>query len=333
MTAVLLGCVKTKLDHHAEARDLYRSPLWRARRRYAEASGLPWLILSAKHGLVDPDSVLRPYDLALSDLRASERREWGERVVDSLLERFGDLEGATFEIHAGAVYRDAVEAPLAQRRGRVTVPLMGLSLGRQLGWYSRRAASARRQRATSAEVARALRDLDGAPKRIAARDWPDGLHGLDQVGMYSWWVDAPGARDLSRGLGHRVRSGRIYAGQTGATKWPSGKTGRATLASRIGRNHLRGRVRGSTFRLTLASALADPLDLVSESRNLDSASEQRLSAWMREHLQVAVHPFSEPDALSHLEDHVLAKLDPPLNLDGMQPTLLREALSRKRRAF
>jgi hypothetical protein len=52
---------------------------------------------------------------------------------------------------------------------------------------------------------------------------------------------------------------------------------------------------------------------------------------MRDHLQVAVHPFSEPDALGDLEHHVLAMLDPPLNLDGMRPTPLREALSRKRR--
>jgi hypothetical protein len=59
-TAILLGCVKTKRDHRAKARDLYCSPLWRARRSYAEANGPPWLILSAKHGLVEPnrDSIL-----------------------------------------------------------------------------------------------------------------------------------------------------------------------------------------------------------------------------------------------------------------------------------
>jgi hypothetical protein len=151
--------------------------------------------------------------------------------------------------------------------------------------------------------------------------------------MYSSWVDAAGARDLSCGLGQRVRAGRIYAGQTGATKWPSGTTGRATLASRIGGNHLRGRIRGSTFRLTLAAALADPLGFVSESKNLDRASEQRLSVWMREHLRLAVHRFPERDALGDLEHHVLAKLDPPLNLDGMSLTPLREALSLRRKAL
>ena len=81
------------------------------------------------------------------------------------------------------------------------------------------------------------------------------------AGLYSWWTDAAGAHDLSDGLGHLVPEGLIYAGQTGATKWPSGKVPNSTLAGRIRGNHLRGRVRGSTFRLTLAAALFLSLDL------------------------------------------------------------------------
>ena len=314
-TALLLGCVKTKLDHRAKARDLYCSPLWQGRRSYAEVSGLPWLILSAKYGLVDPESMIRPYDLALGDLRANQQRAWGERVVGSLQGRFGSLEGETFEVHAGAPYRDAIRAPLTQRGADITEPLAGVSQGRQPQWYA------------------ALRDLDSAPTLIAAREWPGALQGLDQAGLYAWWVDAQGARDLSLGLGHRVKPGRIYAGQTGATKWPSGTKGRATLRSRVGSNHLNGRIRGSTFRLTLASALKGPLGLVCQSRKLDSISEQRLSDWMGAHLLVAVHPFSDRDALGDLEDRVLATLAPPLNLDGMRATPLREALSRKRQTL
>jgi hypothetical protein len=52
---------------------------------------------------------------------------------------------------------------------------------------------------------------------------------------------------------------------------------------------------------------------------------------MREHLEVAVHPFAEADALGDLEHRVLAVLDPPLNLDGMPPTTLRAGLARLRR--
>ena len=101
--------------------------------------------------------------------------------------------------------------------------------------------------------------------------------------------------------------------------------------ARIGGNHLRGRIRASTFRLTLASALAIPLMLITDTEgNLDRVSERRLSAWMREHLHIAVHPFAERDALSDLEHRVLARLNPPLNLDGMSPPPLRAAVSEMR---
>lgn len=190
----------------------------------------------------------------------------------------------------------------------------------------------RRRVATSAELRRALLALDGAPIRIAARDWPAQLQGVAQPGLYSWWVDDAGADDLSTGLGHTLPPGRIYAGQTGATKWPSGKRGEASLTSRIGNNHLRGRIHGSTFRLTLASVLAEPLrlDRAVDGR-LDGAQEQRLSAWMCAYLEVAVHPFPERDVLGDLEHRVLNALDPPLNLHGRSPTPLRATLTRLRR--
>jgi len=54
---------------------------------------------------------------------------------------------------------------------------------------------------------------------------------------------------------------------------------------------------------------------------------------MRDHLEVAVLPFTDRDPLSDLEHRVLTELNPPLNLDGMTPTLLRLALSRRRAAL
>jgi hypothetical protein len=333
---LLLGCVKLKQHHPAPAKDLYRSPLWVRRRAFAEASGYPWLIPSAKHGLVDPDAQLKPYDLALGDLSAVQRRAWGERVARALERRFGSIDGMRFEVHAGGAYRRAIKPGIAGRGGRIMAPLGGLPIGAQLAWYKRRQddsagarpPSVRRRTSTPAEVKRAITALDQAPRRIAARDWPAGLADLDQPGLYSWWVDETGATELSNGLRCPVASGRIYAGQTGATMWPSGKAGKATLASRIGGNHLRGRILGSTFRLTLASCLAEPLGLIRIApRQLDSGSEQRLSAWMLEHLEIAVLPFADRDPLADLEHCVLAKLDPPLNLQGMPPTPLRRALS------
>ena len=54
---VLVGCVKSKLDHPAPARDLYTSALFRKARAHAEATGGPWFVLSAEHGLHLPNIV------------------------------------------------------------------------------------------------------------------------------------------------------------------------------------------------------------------------------------------------------------------------------------
>jgi hypothetical protein len=337
---ILLGCVKGKLGHPARAKDLYVSTLWRGRRAYAEASANGWMILSAKHGLVDPERTIAPYDVAMSQLDGDARRRWGERVVRALTERYGSLIGMTFEVHAGDAYCLAIAPLLAELGATLSRPLAGLGMGRQLGWYRTHnpapvaeAISGRRRRgATAVEVRRAIRDLDRAPVRVAAIDWPASLRDLDQPGLYSWWVDEPGARMISAGLGHQIDPGRIYAGQTGATKWPSGKAGSMTLAKRIGSNHLAGRIAGSTFRLTLASILGDQLELVKiDARHLDHPSEQRLTDWMRTHLEVAVHPFATPDSLVDLERLVLSELDPPLNLDGRPTSTVRTRLASLRR--
>lgn len=336
-TVLLVGCVKRKLERRAAAKELYTSPLWAGRRAYAEASGNPWLILSAMHGVIEPEVQLDPYDLALTELTASERQAWGEHVVRALEHRFGALAGTIFEIHAGQVYRDAIEPAILASGAQLRAPLRGLPLGAQLAWYRAHSmtlaqpAGRRRRTATAGELRAAMRALDGNPRRISARDWPTGFDDLDRPGLYSWWVDQQGAADLSSGLGHPVVAGRIYAGQTGATKWPSGTMGNATLARRVGTNHLRGSIRGSTFRLTLASCLAEPLTLVRVApRRLDPSSEHRLTDWICDHLAVAVLPLVERDPLSDLEHRVLLELDPPLNLDGMPTTPLRAELSQLR---
>lgn len=58
----LVGCGKAKRENAAPARDLYTSSYFAAKRNYVERSGREWYVLSAKHGLLDPDEVVEPYD-------------------------------------------------------------------------------------------------------------------------------------------------------------------------------------------------------------------------------------------------------------------------------
>jgi len=49
----------------APARFLYTGDLFRASVKWAESWDLPWVVLSAAHGIVGPDQVLAPYDVSL----------------------------------------------------------------------------------------------------------------------------------------------------------------------------------------------------------------------------------------------------------------------------
>lgn len=59
---VVIPCSATKLDRTAPAEDLYIGPYHRMCRRAAESLGGRLVILSARHGLLTPQTVLDPYN-------------------------------------------------------------------------------------------------------------------------------------------------------------------------------------------------------------------------------------------------------------------------------
>jgi hypothetical protein len=344
--------VKKKSEHAAPAADLYVSPLFRGRRAYVEQSCERWLLLSALHGVVRPDVVLEPYDVTLNDASRAGRRSWAARALQQLDLEFRSYDGLTFEIHAGANYTDyGLMSGLRSRGATVEQPVAGLRMGEQLAFYAGAGvvppgAPAVEQSASSVSVVpasiapqweerdawSAIFDLDESPTLVRACDWPADLTCLDRPGLYAWWVDEAGAADLSRGLGHELVAGRIYAGQAGATNWPSGKVGDNTLRKRIGQMHLGGKVRMSTFRWTLAAILFDHLGVqVKATMVMTPSSEQALTEWMHRHLSIAVHPHDDRDSLDGLEQELLGLLDPPLNLRHMVPTPARQHLTELRR--
>ena len=134
---MLVGCVKSKRPHGAAAQDLYTSDYFSKMRAYAESTGRPWFVLSAKHGLVSPDEWLEPYDCHLPDMSRDYRRAWGLRVSAQLEESVGPLEGVVFDVHVGAAYVESVEAALRPLGAVVTDQLHGLSFGRRPSWYLR----------------------------------------------------------------------------------------------------------------------------------------------------------------------------------------------------
>ena len=132
----LVGCVKGKRSSPAPARDLYTSPLFLKRRAFVEPTCDRWFILSAKHGLVDPDEILAPYDETLTHASEERRRAWSRQVLADLEQALPDLHDVHFEIHAGSAYFDhGLEDGLRRRGATVEAPTRGLAIGRQLAFY------------------------------------------------------------------------------------------------------------------------------------------------------------------------------------------------------
>jgi hypothetical protein len=83
---ILIQCVSSKADEPLPAKELYQGQYFDAMRRYAEATGDEWRILSAKHGLVHPDETLYPYDeFGLTEQQAREiAQSLADKGVDSV---------------------------------------------------------------------------------------------------------------------------------------------------------------------------------------------------------------------------------------------------------
>ena len=139
-TCYLVSCVGQKLAIPAKAKDLYTSDWFKKARHYVERSGSPWFILSAEHGLVEPDALIAPYEKTLNTMGVRQRRDWAIRVINQMGERLPAMDEIV--VLAGARYREFLMDYLTRRAGRVTVPLEGLRIGEQLSWLGARAAQA-----------------------------------------------------------------------------------------------------------------------------------------------------------------------------------------------
>ena len=95
---------------------------------------MPWFILSAKHGLVVPDTTIQPYDETLKNLPRDGRRAWAQRVISQMQSMLPQAD--TVIILAGMRYREFLMDYLQSTFPRVEVPMENLRIGEQLRWLS-----------------------------------------------------------------------------------------------------------------------------------------------------------------------------------------------------
>lgn len=62
-TCIIIPCCKDKLLSSEQAQKLYLSPFFKAAKKVAVESNYDWYILSAKYGLIKPDTVIKPYNM------------------------------------------------------------------------------------------------------------------------------------------------------------------------------------------------------------------------------------------------------------------------------
>lgn len=136
----LVSCVKNKQDEPAPPKELYTSDYFQKMRRYAEREHHDWWILSAKHGLLDPDGeAIDPYDETLTGAQKAKQRKWAESVFTEL-DRVGLLdEDIRLVIHAGRAYYGELLPHLSESEvGDISIPTEGMQIGETLAWYKER---------------------------------------------------------------------------------------------------------------------------------------------------------------------------------------------------
>lgn len=133
----LVSCVKTKREEPTTPKNLYTSTYFEKMRTYSEQYHDDWRILSAKHGLLNPDDdPIEPYDETLTSSTKEEKREWSERVAQQL-EDEGLLSGdITLVLHAGMDYYGELLPLLNKTSVTVEIPVEGLPIGERMAWYN-----------------------------------------------------------------------------------------------------------------------------------------------------------------------------------------------------
>jgi len=124
----LIACSESKLSHAAPAVDLYQGQAFKLAVKAALKADADILILSAEHGVVQPDQTLEPYDCSLKRRSTSWRAEWAKNTAKQL----SKYKDRPTTILAGKFYAGA-----ATGFANKSTPLAGLGIGQQLAVLSK----------------------------------------------------------------------------------------------------------------------------------------------------------------------------------------------------
>lgn len=243
----LVACVSMKDTRKMRAGDIYLSPLFKKAKDYASNEFDKWYILSAKYGLIHPDTIIEPYEKTLNTMTREERLKWSKKVFEELLKVSQVGDDVTFV--AGLRYRQDLRPLLTKRGNKVKVPMEGLGIGKQLQWLTQNNSSTKRNKHLN-EFYSLLKDLENSlgGKRLFKNcngklTWPER-------GVYFFFE--PGEKRISEPTESRVVRVGTHMVSTGskATFWNR-------LRTHQGTGNGAGNHRSSVFRLHVGNAIVE----------------------------------------------------------------------------
>lgn len=133
---IFIACTKQKKIHPCRAREMYTpSALFRGGYKYALSLRPDSIyILSAKYGLLHPETIIEPYEKTLISAKTVEVKKWSAMVYKQLLNevkqgRISFNDKAVFL--CGKPYRKYIECLFKSHEA----PLSHLGIGQQLKFY------------------------------------------------------------------------------------------------------------------------------------------------------------------------------------------------------
>ena len=117
----LVSCGRRKRCFAVPAKELYVSARFQRARASVEATGSPWFVISAEHGLLDPDEIIDPYDKTLKGATLEARRQWAEKVKRQMDKYLPD--GEIIVILAEEDYYKDLTTYLKKRFAHIMIPV------------------------------------------------------------------------------------------------------------------------------------------------------------------------------------------------------------------
>jgi hypothetical protein len=247
---ILISCASKKSQTPLKAKDIYISPLFIKAKKFAQFNADKWFILSAKHGLLDPECLIEPYDKTLLHMSKEQQMKWADKVIRDLYNVTSPED--LIVILAGEAYRKYIVPELKKTGYSVQLPTEGLSIGKQLQWLNTKIIENKIKEDLESfyKLLAKLKEGLGEKRLLGAcngkMSWPHkGVYFFFEEGEYR--TNFPNIQRVVRVGTHAVSKGAV------STLW-------GRLRNHKGTPNGLGNHRGSIFRLHIGTALLQKMN-------------------------------------------------------------------------